>query len=35
MKIKIKENGKGITITHTAGFENYFQGIDLSPPSQS
>ena len=34
IKIKIKENDKGITITHTTGFENYFQGIDLSPPSQ-
>ena len=35
MKMKIKDNDKGITITHTTGFENYFQGIDLSPPSQS
>ena len=34
IKIKIKENDKGITITHTADFEKYFPGIDLSPPSQ-
>ena len=35
IKIKIKENDKGIIITHTADFEKYFPGIDLSPPSQS
>lgn len=35
VKIKINENDKGITITHTADFEKYFPGIDLSPPSQS
>ena len=35
IKIKIKENDKGITVTHTADFEKYFPGIYLSPPSQS
>ena len=35
IKIKIKENDKGIKITHTANFEKYFPGSDLSPPSQS
>ena len=35
IKIKIKENDKGIIITHTVDFEKYFPGIDLSPPSQS
>ena len=34
VKIKLKENNKGITITHTADFEKYFPGIDSSPPSQ-
>ena len=35
VKIKINENDKGTTITHTADFEKYFPGINLSPPSQS
>ena len=33
IKIKIKENNKEIKITHTADFEKYFPGIDLSPTS--
>ena len=35
IKIKIHENDKGISITHTADFEKHFPRIDLSPPSQS
>ena len=35
INIKIKDNDKGITITHTADFEKYFPGIDLNPTSQS
>ena len=35
IKIKINENDKAIAITHTADFDKYFPGIDLSPPSQS
>ena len=33
IKIKIKKNDKEIKITHTADFEKYFPGINLSPPS--
>ena len=33
INIKIKDNDNGITITHTADFENYFPGIDLNPTS--
>ena len=35
IKIKVNENDKAITITHTADFEKYFPGIDLSPPTKS
>ena len=35
IKIKTKENDKGVTITHAMDFRKNFPGIDLRPPSQS
>ena len=33
VKVKLEENGRPISITHATDFDNYFPGIDRSPPS--
>ena len=32
VKIRLQEKGPSIPITHTADFEKYFPGVDLSVP---
>ena len=32
VKIRLQEKGSSIPITHTADFEKYFPGVDLSAP---
>ena len=32
VKVKLEENSRPISITHTTDFDKHFPGIDLSPP---
>ena len=34
VKMSLQEQGPSILIAHTADFENYFPGVDLSAPRQ-
>ena len=33
VKMRLQEKGPSILITHTADFEKYFPGVDLSAPT--